>query len=585
LTYEKSFAITVINGNDAPVEIILVGNQVDENIWRGYTVGTLSAIDLDAGDTVTFSLVEGEGDIDNDSFVIVGNKVVTNAELTFVEDEPLLIRVKATDSSGLSYSQAFEIEVTQSNTQLNDDFKVLTVFFQENIVNNQGDLDALKSKLQLVSNAAAVSPVTPTYTALKADDKVKVNKDGTMTVTFAQPLSINTYRLKIDKDALKDSYNNKSADLITSPFVVDGTGPQIVSVKVAKNKKTITVKFNKRKIAMATAGVKPADVAASFKKAITLTKNSNVATPTYSPLGAKDTVNVSGNNVIITISEGVPPGPNNKLRFAANALKDMGGYKSAVLHTKVELDSVGPLVNKILVEAKNKKITIIFKEKIIQSTAGNGDEKKAALRNAIKLNKTAITNTTNYVPLMADDVILYQQPDRIIITLKNALTGSQNRFRIAQGILKDEFGNLSPNIETSNIVADEVGPALVTSPKVSVNVRVNSGNKIIQVHFNERMYNGSLKASSAEKLADLNKAIQYTLDADVANPIYKSLLTSEKVLIKSKRLEINLSNALPAAKNLKLKISAGAVADLAGNLNLAITTGSFTVDTTGPKLR
>jgi tRNA threonylcarbamoyladenosine modification (KEOPS) complex Pcc1 subunit len=114
---------------------------------------------------------------------------------------------------------------------------------------------------------------------------------------------------------------------------------------------------------------------------------------------------------------------------------------------------------------------------------------------------------------------------------------------------------------------------------------VNSGNKIIQVHFNERMYNGSLKASSAEKLADLTKAIQYTLDADVANPIYKSLLTSEKVLIKSKRLEINLSNALPAAKNLKLKISAGAVADLAGNLNLAITTGSFTVDTTGPKLR
>jgi uncharacterized protein YbjT (DUF2867 family) len=67
--------------------------------------------------------------------------------------------------------------------------------------------------------------------------------------------------------------------------------------------------------------------------------------------------------------------------------------------------------------------------------------------------------------------------------------------------------------------------------------------------------------------------------------VYKPLLTTEKVAIKSKRLEINMSTALPVGKNFKLKIAPGAVADLAGNLNLAITTNSFSVDTTGPKLR
>ncbi|QDH20345.1 tandem-95 repeat protein [Saccharibacillus brassicae] len=114
-SYEKVFALTVTNVNEAPTDLVLDDNNVAENEPLGTVVGTLSSIDPDAGDTFTRSLVSGSGDTDNDAFTISGSELRTNAVFDAEAKSAYAIRVRTTDSGGLSYEKAFTINVTDVN--------------------------------------------------------------------------------------------------------------------------------------------------------------------------------------------------------------------------------------------------------------------------------------------------------------------------------------------------------------------------------------------------------------------------------------------------------------------------------------
>jgi hypothetical protein len=119
-TYTKEFTITVNNVNEAPYGLSLSNSSQAENTATGTTIGTFSTLDVDSGDTFTYSLVAGTGDTDNASFNISGanlrNSIIFNHEVK----NSYSIRVRTTDAGGLFYDDTFTISVTNVNESPTD---------------------------------------------------------------------------------------------------------------------------------------------------------------------------------------------------------------------------------------------------------------------------------------------------------------------------------------------------------------------------------------------------------------------------------------------------------------------------------
>lgn len=97
-TVDASFVIAVEDANEAPSTPTLNDDTVDENLPSGTEVGTLSATDPDAGDTHTFTLVDGEGSADNASFSISGATLRTAASFDHEAKATYSVRVRVTDN-------------------------------------------------------------------------------------------------------------------------------------------------------------------------------------------------------------------------------------------------------------------------------------------------------------------------------------------------------------------------------------------------------------------------------------------------------------------------------------------------------
>ena len=115
LFFEKSFTITVNNMNDAPTDIAVSSTTIAENLPVNTVVGTLSTTDEDAGDTFTYTLVAGTGDIDNASFNISGNSLRASSTFNFESDSSYSIRVRSTDAAGAFFEKSFVITVLDVN--------------------------------------------------------------------------------------------------------------------------------------------------------------------------------------------------------------------------------------------------------------------------------------------------------------------------------------------------------------------------------------------------------------------------------------------------------------------------------------
>jgi hypothetical protein len=108
---------TLVFLDAAPTDMTLSPASVPENSAAGTLVGTLSAVDTDAGDSATFAFVSGTGSADNGLFEIVGNelRVKTGTQLNFEQTTTYSVRVRGTDSGGLFFEKAFTVGVTNQN--------------------------------------------------------------------------------------------------------------------------------------------------------------------------------------------------------------------------------------------------------------------------------------------------------------------------------------------------------------------------------------------------------------------------------------------------------------------------------------
>jgi hypothetical protein len=101
--------------NQAPTDIALSASSLAENNAANATVGTLTATDVDAGSTHTFTLVSGTGDTDNAAFNLIGNALRLTGSADFEAKSSYSVRVRATDAGGLFFEKAFAITVTDVN--------------------------------------------------------------------------------------------------------------------------------------------------------------------------------------------------------------------------------------------------------------------------------------------------------------------------------------------------------------------------------------------------------------------------------------------------------------------------------------
>jgi ELWxxDGT repeat protein len=117
---EKIFTITVTDVAEAPSEILLSSSTIAENLGANATVGTLSTIDSDLGDTHSYSLATGAGDTDNAAFVLAGNELYAVNNLNFETKSSYLLRIRSTDSAGMFVEKAFTINVVNANENPSD---------------------------------------------------------------------------------------------------------------------------------------------------------------------------------------------------------------------------------------------------------------------------------------------------------------------------------------------------------------------------------------------------------------------------------------------------------------------------------
>ena len=142
LTFEKAFTLSVNDINEAPSALTVSASDFDENITGGVAVASLSTEDVDAGDTFTYALVDGEGEADNSVFVVEGDQLKIIDSPDFETKSSYAIRLQTKDSGGLIFEKAFtfnvndlkEVHDIESIDDASTQKKVTTYKTQESIV-------------------------------------------------------------------------------------------------------------------------------------------------------------------------------------------------------------------------------------------------------------------------------------------------------------------------------------------------------------------------------------------------------------------------------------------------------------------
>ena len=564
--FEKAFTITVTDAGDAPTALALSGDRVVENVWVDYEIGALTTTDIDAGDTFTYSLVAGEGDADNANFKIEEGILKAAIVFDYLEQPLHNIRVRVTDSYGTYFEKTFEIHVIQSNAFLNATNRVVTIHFRDTIFSNYNTVAQLKNAITITRNANAD---VPTYEALGANDTVAV-RGNKLVVTFENQVTGYYNRIKIDANALRDRLNNKSVEQVTTPLVVDSTGPTLIKVTMDKKKRELLLQFSER-VYVATTGANAREIADNFKKAITFSRNGGA----FSELALRDKVSVNGRYVEILLGTALTTN-DNRLKIAAEALQDLiGNFMPEIESEDIDLDSSGPILSKVTLAPDNRTITILMNEEASNVTAGSRAVKLAALRAALTLSTNASESSPTYTALTSTDEVDLTK-GVLTIKLATALTGDDNRIKIAAGIMRDLFNNTNDALTTSVFTADQVGPTFVSS-----DLPIKKYNRVLVIAMNEEINNGFTAGKSFENRAALKAAITIkTGDGD-----FVALSERDSIKVSGNELQITFGTALAKDIEFQVKIAARALQDLTGNMNEEIVTETFIVDTSGPKLR
>lgn len=295
--------------------------------------------------------------------------------------------------------------------------RVIQLQFDELILNNLADEEALKAGVALNTDGAG-------FHALEPNDTVAIS-DSTLIITLEQRLGVSGAQIRLAAGALKDRINNTVAEL-TIPLQYDATAPVLSSTAVGSMNKQVALEFDE-------AIVNNLADAAVLKAAVSVDRDG----AGFAPLAAGDTVTLSGKKLLLQLAEALTA--DAEIRLEAGALKDEAGNASGVIVAAALLDFQPPVYQEAGILSFNKRLTLQFDESIAAA---------ADLKAAVTIQR----NGSGFVPLHAGDTVQLSGRN-LIVDLEEALSG-QARIRVAADSLKDEFGNvLSAQTETGLIAA------------------------------------------------------------------------------------------------------------------------------------
>jgi hypothetical protein len=568
-TTEEIFEIIVNDVNEKPTSLQLSTNIAEENVWIGYTIGEFTTVDVDSGDTFTYSLVEGEGGTDNAAFKIEGNVLKSAIVFNYLTKSLYELRVRSTDSKGQVVEKALVVKVKQSNALLDKTNKIVTISFKDSIfstVSNLNSANTLKSMITISRNSNATIPI---YEALSAGDMIEI-KGNRLIVKFQEQITGYYNRIKISAGALKDRFGNLMGEQLSSPLAVDDLGPNLIKVTMDKKKRKLSLLFSEN-IYMATAGANPKEITESFRAAIQFSKNAG----DFVALDSRDKVMISGRTVDITFATALTTN-DNKFKFATGALKDLLGNLSSGLETEeIDLDANGPILSKVQLAADNRTITILLNEEALITGTGTKKAKLSALKAALQLTMNADEINPTFATLSPNDVVELNK-NVLVIRLAEALNGANNQIKLNEGILKDIFGNTNGKLTTSVFSADKTGPIFVNTE-----LPIKKMNYQLVITMNETVAIGITTGKASENKIAFKSAIKISIDGGD----YVALSATDSVKVNGNKILINFAKVLVKEKEYKVKIETGALQDLTGNKSGEIITEPFKVDTSGPQLR
>ena len=170
---EESFTIHLTNVNEEPTDINLSATSIPENSEAGAIVGTLSTLDVDVGDTFSYSLVAGMGDLDNNAFTVTGSILRATKSFDFEARSDYTIRIRSTDQDGLFVEKEFAIRVVNANDApvavgdsywvSVDTFKILDVLLNDSDLDNAIDPTSIEISSPPLHGTATPMPDGTVY--------------------------------------------------------------------------------------------------------------------------------------------------------------------------------------------------------------------------------------------------------------------------------------------------------------------------------------------------------------------------------------------------------------------------------------
>src|SRR5690606_7550532 len=109
------FQINIKDTNDAPTDLLISNNTINENAASGTFIGKLSSIDPDNNTTFTYAFATGTGDVNNNLFTLRNDSVFSNAIFDYELKNTYSIRVQTTDNGGASLQKIITIQVNNAN--------------------------------------------------------------------------------------------------------------------------------------------------------------------------------------------------------------------------------------------------------------------------------------------------------------------------------------------------------------------------------------------------------------------------------------------------------------------------------------
>lgn len=121
---EKSFSVSLV-APAAPSAVLLDAASLSEGLIAGQLAANISAVDANAFDRHTFTLVSGAGSTDNALFTVSGSELILAAALP-PGMASVSLRLRATDLSGLSVESVFTLQVLEAQLRINEVMAVST---------------------------------------------------------------------------------------------------------------------------------------------------------------------------------------------------------------------------------------------------------------------------------------------------------------------------------------------------------------------------------------------------------------------------------------------------------------------------